>query len=210
MPHTKLCYHYPSPETVVLCHKPPQPFPQQGYIEQDQPSNPQTPLHLGMTNPIPGHQIIMGTLPPEPHKKSLCNCSIRLVTDTGITWTDIKYVGMEDRTLLINVSLSPFDKYCRFHPANRRCTRSTTLSHTPLALKDAPKGNPKYVIGKFATLHPRIAANTGIVATSPTGISSDFAKFTRRPETALKHNNTHLKYLIRSTSASQKISASST
>ena len=77
------------------------------------------------------------------------------------------------RVLLIKVTLLPLDKYKRFHPANLLSTFSKIGVHIVLSLNFAPKGRPKYFIGRVPCLSPRTFNNNSILWTTPTGTNFD-------------------------------------
>ena len=85
-----------------------------------------------------------------------------------------KKVGIEDTVLLFKFTLPPFDKY-NFHPVNNLSTFSKMGFEIPPTLKEDPKCNPRGVIGKGPTLHPRISVRSIILGTSPIGVQFIFA-----------------------------------
>lgn len=55
----------------------------------------------------------------------------------------------------MSVSLSPLEMKVCFHPTYLCSNLSITGSHVFISLKSAPKGKPKYLIGKLTSLHPK-------------------------------------------------------
>jgi len=55
-----------------------------------------------------------------------------------------------------------------------------------LDLKGAPRGRPRYFIGKEEIIQLRIPANSSILGTSPTVTNSDFWRLIFNSEMALK------------------------
>ena len=74
--------------------------------------------------------------------------------------------------LLMRVILPPFDKYCLFQSANLLLILSSNPSQIDEALWLAPRGNPRYRVGRDPTLHPNSTAISSMSSTSPTGINS--------------------------------------
>ena len=68
--------------------------------------------------------------------------------------------------LLIRVTLPPFDRYKRFQPANFLSIFSRIGFHLVLSLKLAPKGRPRYFIGREPSLQPRTFSNKSILSTT--------------------------------------------
>jgi hypothetical protein len=64
-------------------------------------------------------------------------------------------------------------------------------SQIDLALNEAPKGRPRYFIGKDDTLQPKILAKPSTLMTLPIGASFDLAKLIFKVETTSKHKNKH-------------------
>ena len=93
-------------------------------------------------------------------------------------------MGKLDRVLLTKVTLPPLDKYKRFHLANLRSLFSRIGFHIALSLNLAPKGRPKYFIGRVPCLQPRTLNNKSKLCTKPIGTNSDLPKFIFRPKTA--------------------------
>jgi hypothetical protein len=60
-----------------------------------------------------------------------------------------------------------------------------------LALKETPKGRPRYFIGKDEALQPKILAKPSMLLIKPMGNNSDLAKLNFKPEAASKHKNKH-------------------
>ena len=79
--------------------------------------------------------------------------------------------------LLIKVTLPPLDKYKHFQPANLLSIFSKIGSHIVLSLNLAPKGRPKYFIGRVPCLQPRTFSNKSISCTTPTGTNFDLPRF---------------------------------
>ena len=93
-------------------------------------------------------------------------------------------MGKLDRVLLIKVTLPPLDKYKRFHLANLHSIFFRIGFHIVLSLNLAPKGRPKYFIGRVPCLQLSTFNNKSKVCTTPTGTNSDLPKFIFRPEIA--------------------------
>jgi len=72
------------------------------------------------------------------------------------------------------------------------------------ALKEAPKGIPRYFIDKDNTLQPKILVKPNILSIKPTQINSDLAKLIFKPEIASKHKNKQRKWRRWSGFAPQK------
>jgi hypothetical protein len=85
--------------------------------------------------------------------------------------------------------------YNNFQPAKKHFTFSIMPFQIGLALKEAPKGRPRYFIGKYETLQPKILAKPSTLLIKPTRTNSELAKLIFRPETASKHKNKHHKRL---------------
>ena len=109
---------------------------------------------------------------------------MRLATLTGMGNRDRKYVGKLERVLLMRVTLPPLDKYKRFQPSSLLSIFSRIGFQIDLSLNLAPKGRPKYFIGREPYLHPRTAKKRSICWTAPTGTISDLPKLIFRPDTA--------------------------
>ena len=86
--------------------------------------------------------------------------------------------------LLIRVTLPPLDKYKCFQPANLLSIFSRIGFHIVLSLNLAPKGRPRYFIGREPSLQPRTTSKRSILWTTPTGINSNLPRFIFRPDTA--------------------------
>jgi hypothetical protein len=82
---------------------------------------------------------------------------------------------------LIEVTLPPFDKYILFHSEKQRSTFAMMSSQTNLALKEAPKGRPRYFIGKVDTLEPKILAKPSTFITLPIGTNFHLTRLILRP-----------------------------
>ena len=108
--------------------------------------------------------------------------------------------------ILIKVTLSPLDKYKRFHPANLLSIFSRIEFHIVLSLNLAPKGRAKYFIGRVPYLQPRTFNNKSILCTTPIGTNSDLPRFIFRPETISNQIRIIRRIKIWSRSTSQKIS----
>ena len=70
-------------------------------------------------------------------------------------------MGKLDRVLLIRMTLSPLDKYKRFQLANLLSIFSKIEFHIVLSLNLAPKGRPRYFIGREPCLQPRTTSKIG-------------------------------------------------
>ena len=75
---------------------------------------------------------------------------MQLATFLGIGSMERKYVGKEERVLLIKVTLPSLDKYNLFHPTSLRSIFSNIGSYIDNSLNLAPKRSPKYFKGKNA------------------------------------------------------------
>ena len=85
-------------------------------------------------------------------------------------------MGKLDRVLLIRVTLPPLDKYKHFQLVNLLSIFSRIGFHIVLSLNLAPKGRPRYFIGRVPCLQPRTFNNKSILCTTPTGTNSDVPK----------------------------------
>lgn len=74
----------------------------------------------------------------------------------------------------MRVKQPSFERYIRFYPANLLSTLSIIQFQICIHLKCAPNGSQRYDIDNWATLQPSIAANSSTLATSTTGITSNF------------------------------------
>lgn len=83
-----------------------------------------------------------------------------------------------ERVLLIEVILHPLCKYIFFQLANWHSNLFSHTSQIDIVLKKAPKGRPRYMIGKEDTLHPKMLPKLSTLETLPTWSSSNLAKFT--------------------------------
>ncbi|KAG6639779.1 hypothetical protein CIPAW_10G125700, partial [Carya illinoinensis] len=107
-------------------------------------------------------QLTKGTLfssPKPPHKKALYSFSIRLATPTGKGNKERKYIGIFERVLLVRGILPPLDKYILFHAANLFSIFSTSPLQIYFALNEAPKGRPRYFMGKKKLYIPKKMLN---------------------------------------------------
>ena len=118
-------------------------------------------------------------------------------------------MGRLDKVLRISVSLPPFEIYYLFQEDNLFLNLSSIESQTHKALWGAPRGRPKYRVGREPTLQPSSAANDSTLPTLPRGIISLLFRLIFNPEKALNHINVHLKHISCSDLASQKIIVSS-
>lgn len=64
----------------------------------------------------------------------------------------MKYMGKLTKVLLIKVRLAYLEKYIRFQLASGPSIFSLTSPKIVFSVKVAPKGRPRYFIGKEATL----------------------------------------------------------
>ena len=118
-------------------------------------------------------------------------------------------MGRLDKVLRISVSLPPFEIYCLFQEDNLFLNLSSIESQTPKALWGAPRGRPKYIVGRAPTLQPSSAASDSILSTLPRGIISLLFRLIFNPEKASNHINVQLKHISYSELASQKTIVSS-
>ena len=91
---------------------------------------------------------------------------------------------MLERTLLIRVSLPPLEIYYLFQRANLLRNLSSTPSHTLASLCFAPRGSPRYSVGKEPFLHPSSKASPSTSSTLPTGSKELFSKLIFKPKSA--------------------------
>jgi hypothetical protein len=65
-------------------------------------------------------------------------------------------VEILESVLFIRVTFPLFDRYSRFQPADLLSTFSKTEFQIFFSLKFAPKGRPKYFIGRISKITPQI------------------------------------------------------
>jgi hypothetical protein len=83
--------------------------------------------------------------------------------------------------------------YNNFQPAKKHFTFSIMPFQIGLALKEAPKGRPRYFIGKDDTVQPKILAKPSMLLIKLTGTNYDLAKLIFKPKTTSKRKNKQCK-----------------
>lgn len=93
------------------------------------------------------------------HRKFHLMQSNPLMAPARMENKDIMFVGSASRIKFVRVSLSPLDKIWVFHLANFYSHFSITVSQISIDFDLAPKGIPKWMVGKDPISPPRIDAN---------------------------------------------------